>query len=30
MQFADTLCIALYVLLSAAQQYNFQGFFIYE
>ena len=28
MQFAYTLCIALYALLSAAQQCNFQGFFI--
>ena len=28
MQFALSLCIALYALLSAAQQCNFQGFFI--
>ena len=30
MQFAYSLCIALYALLSAAQQWNFQGFFYYE
>ena len=28
MQFAYSLCIALYALLSATQQCNFQGFFI--
>ena len=28
MQFAYSPCIALYALLSAAKQWNFQGFFI--
>ena len=28
MQFAYSLCIALYALLTVAQQRNFQGFFI--